>query len=280
LAPHHGLASADRRFAGFTSVARIRTAEVGEASIGGHRYVSLPAPADRVGAALDATSFHPVRSGRNHLRVYCKVGGYPLRRADEVLDLVGLGDAGRRAVRGYSLGMRQRLALAAALLGDPLVLVLDEPANGLDPEGIAWMRQLLREFAGQGRTVLVSSHVLSEVQQLVDHVVIINRGRLVAYGPLADLSASAAQAVSVRTPSPEDLRAAVTAADGGARVEQVEPYTVRVTGLSAARVGDPAFDAGLRLHELTPQHNGLEDVFFALTTDSDDRPVPALGEVS
>lgn len=253
--------------------------DAGAASIGGRRYVGLPAPADQVGAVLEASSFHPARSGRNHLRVYCTVGGYPLRRADEVLDLVGLADAGGRAVRGYSLGMRQRLALAAALLGDPPVLVLDEPANGLDPEGIAWMRRLLREFAGQGRTVLVSSHVLSEVQQLVDHVVIINRGRLVRQGPLADLSGSAAQVVSVRAPATDDLFDTLTStADNGTRVERVGPDTLRVTGMPAARVGDLAFAAGIRLHELTPQHNGLEDVFFALTTDTGDRPVPARRE--
>jgi ABC-2 type transport system ATP-binding protein len=201
-----------------------------------------------------------------------------LRRADEVLDLVGLTDAGRRAVRGYSLGMRQRLALAAALLGDPPVLVLDEPANGLDPEGIAWMRRLLREFAGRGRTVLVSSHVLSEVQQLVDQVVIINRGRLVRQGPLAGLSEQS-DVVSVRTPAADELLAAVTSAGGDrTRAERLGPDLVRVTGMPAARVGELAFTAGIRLHELTPQRTGLEDVFFALTTDTAEGPVPARGE--
>ncbi|HET6212426.1 MAG TPA: ATP-binding cassette domain-containing protein, partial [Micromonosporaceae bacterium] len=146
--------------------------DAGGATIGGREYRSLPAPGQEVGAALEATGFHPARTGRNHLRVYCTINGYPAGRADETLSTVGLTDAGGRPVRGYSLGMRQRLALAQALLGDPRVLVLDEPANGLDPEGIAWMRRLLRDLARQGRTVLVSSHVLSEMQQLVDHVVI------------------------------------------------------------------------------------------------------------
>jgi ABC-2 type transport system ATP-binding protein len=164
------------------------TPDAGTATVGGRNYADLAAPSDTVGAALDATGFHPARSGRNHLRVYCAVNGYPVRRADEVLHLVDLAEAGSRPVKGYSLGMRQRLALATALLGDPEVLVLDEPANGLDPEGIRWMRGLLRELADGGRTVLVSSHLLWEMQQLADHVVIVNRGRLVRQGDLAELS--------------------------------------------------------------------------------------------
>src|SRR5262249_13745944 len=139
------------------------TPDAGSATIGGRRYAALPAPNDAVGAVLEASGFHPARSGRAHLRVYWSVNGHPSRRADEVLTLVGLAEAGRRAVGGYSLGMRQRLALATALLGDPRVLILDEPANGLDPEGIAWLRRLLHTLAGEGRTVLVSSHVLSEM---------------------------------------------------------------------------------------------------------------------
>jgi len=243
------------------------TPDAGTATIGGRSYAALPAPTSQVGAVLEATGFHPARSGRAHLRVYCTIGGYPLARADQVLGQVGLTEAGRRAVRGYSLGMRQRLALAAALLGDPPVLVLDEPANGLDPEGIAWMRGLLRELADQGRTVLVSSHVLSEVQQLVDQVVIVNHGRLVRQGTLAELSAQAQQVVSVRTPAAEQLLAALASPGGGkgVRVEQTGPQTLRVTGMPAARVGELAFAAGVRLHELTPQRGGLEQVFFALT---------------
>jgi ABC-2 type transport system ATP-binding protein len=163
--------------------------DAGTATIGGRRYVDLPRPGDTVGAALEATGFHPARSGRDHLRVYCTVHGYPHRRADEVLDLVGLATAGRRPVRGYSLGMRQRLALATALLGDPPVLVLDEPANGLDPPGISWLRALLRDLARSGRTVLLSSHLLWEVQQLVDRVVILHRGRLARQGTLAEVAA-------------------------------------------------------------------------------------------
>jgi ABC-2 type transport system ATP-binding protein len=189
------------------------TPDAGIATIGGRDYARLPAPNDEVGALLEASGFHPARSGRNHLRVYCTANGYPTRRADEVLELVGLAGAGHRAVRGYSLGMRQRLALATALLGDPRVLVLDEPANGLDPEGIAWMRRLLRQLAAEGRTVLVSSHVLSEVQQLVDHVVIINKGRLVRQGPLAEISGNHGRTVSVRTPQADELLSALARSD-------------------------------------------------------------------
>src|SRR5215831_282955 len=162
--------------------------DAGTATIGGHRYAALPAPGREAGVVLEAAGFHPARTGRDHLRVYCTASGYPLRRADEVLELTGLAAAGRRKVRGYSLGMRQRLALAAALLGDPVALILDEPANGLDPEGIAWLRGLLRDFARSGRTVLYSSHVLPEVEQLADHVVIVSNGRLVHHGPLAELT--------------------------------------------------------------------------------------------
>jgi len=164
------------------------TPDAGSATIGGQRYATLPRPADEVGALLDSSGFHPRRSGRSHLRLYCAVSGYPGSRADEVLAMVGLADVAGRPVRGYSLGMRQRLALAAALLGDPAVLILDEPANGLDPEGIAWMRALLRRFADDGRTVLVSSHALFDVQQFADHIVIINQGRLVRQGSLSGLT--------------------------------------------------------------------------------------------
>ncbi len=168
------------------------TPDSGTATIGGRPYRDLDAPSRTVGAVLDAGAFHPARRGRDHLRVYCTVNDYPWRRADEVLDLVGLSASGQRKVGGYSLGMRQRLALATALLGDPGVLVLDEPATGLDPEGIAWLRSLLRRLADGGRTVLVSSHVLSEMQLLVDRVVIIERGKLVAEGELTEVCGPAA----------------------------------------------------------------------------------------
>ena len=159
----------------------------GTATIGGHRYRDLPHPRRAVGAVLDAAGFHPGRTGRDHLLIAAEAGGVPKSRVEVVLDQVGLTEAGGRRVRGYSLGMRQRLGLAAALLGDPRVLVLDEPGNGLDPAGLAWLRGLLRRLAGEGRTVLVSSHVLAEVAQTVDRVVIVNDGILRYAGPLAEL---------------------------------------------------------------------------------------------
>ncbi len=169
-------------------LAGLVTPDAGTATISGHRYAALASPGRQAGVVLEAAGFHPARTGRDHLRVYCTACGYPLRRADEVLEICGLAVAGRRKVRGYSLGMRQRLALAAALLGDPAALILDEPANGLDPAGIAWLRGLLRDYARSGRTVLYSSHVLPEVEQLADQVVIMHRGRLVRHGTLAELT--------------------------------------------------------------------------------------------
>jgi ABC-2 type transport system ATP-binding protein len=169
-------------------LAGLVTPDAGTATISGHRYAALASPGQGAGVVLEAAGFHPARTGRDHLRVYCTASGYPLRRADEVLEITGLAEAGRRKVRGYSLGMRQRLALAAALLGNPAALILDEPANGLDPEGIAWLRGLLRDYARSGRAVLYSSHVLPEVEQLAGQVVIISRGRLVCNGTLAELT--------------------------------------------------------------------------------------------
>lgn len=229
---------------------------------------------------LEASSFHPARSGRDHLRVYCTVNDYPHGRADEVLSLVGLVEAGRRAVGGYSLGMRQRLALATALLGDPPGLVLDEPANGLDPEGIVWMRQLLRDLADHGRTVLVSSHVLTEMQQLVDRVVIINRGQLVRQGPLTELAARSSW-VSVRTPHADQLQAALhRGSQQGATATAVRtgPESLRVTGMAPAQVGRLACAEQVELHELTPERSGLEDLFFALTAEQPS-PVGGGGEL-
>ena len=169
-------------------LAGLVTPDAGTATISGHRYAALASPGRQAGVVLEAAGFHPARTGRDHLRVYCTACGYPLRRADQVLEICGLAAAGRRKARGYSLGMRQRLALATALLGDPAALILDEPANGLDPAGIAWLRGLLRDYARSGRTVLYSSHVLPEVEQLADQVVIMHRGRLVRHGPLAELT--------------------------------------------------------------------------------------------
>ena len=254
--------------------------DAGTATISGHPYPTLPAPNKQVGAVLEASGFHPARSGRNHLRIYGTVNSYPPERADQVLELVGLADVGRRPVRGYSLGMRQRLALATALLGDPRVLILDEPANGLDPEGIAWLRQLLRSLVDEGRTVLVSSHVLSEVQQLVDQVVILHHGRLVRQGTLAEL-ADRQTWVSVRTPHADRLLAALarTGLDR-ARIQHTRPDQLRVTGLAAAEIGRLTLAEEVELHQLSTEHSDLEQAFLTLTAQADQQPVALLKEAS
>jgi ABC-2 type transport system ATP-binding protein len=233
----------------------------GRATIRGVGFADLPDPGRTVGANLESCGAHPGRSGRNHLRALALFAGVPRRRVDEVLDLVELGRAGDRRAGGYSTGMRQRLGLAAALLGDPEVLVLDEPANGLDPQGIRWLRDFLRGAAGEGRTILVSSHVLAEVQQTVDDVVVIHRGRIVREGSVTALTASSG--VRVRAPRAAELAAALERVGAGVRRGPAD--TLHVTHRSAADVGELAFAAGLALHELTEETASLEDVFFALT---------------
>lgn len=238
----------------------------GRALVGGSDYRDLDNPMGTVGASLEASGFHPGRTGRNHLRVVATTMRLPDSRVDQVLELVGLTPAARRRVVEYSLGMRQRLALAAALLADPPVLILDEPTNGLDPEGIAWLRSFMRDRARQGGTVLVSSHLLSEVQQTVDDVVIIRKGTLVHAGPLADLGADGAPVV-VRTPDPDRLLAAL-APDAGGETDAVTRRpdgAIVVSGRSAAEVGHLAFTAGCELHELTTGARDLERVFLELT---------------
>jgi ABC-2 type transport system ATP-binding protein len=240
----------------------------GTATIGGVRYRDLPDPGGTVGVVLEPNAFHPGRSGRNHLRVLAQAAGLPTERVDETLATVGLEpSATRRRVGTYSLGMKQRLSLAAALLTDPPVLVLDEPANGLDPQGIRELRDLLRRRAARGHTVLVSSHLLTEVQHLVDDVVVINQGRLVTSGAVATLTDRSALA---RTPDPEPLAHRLTAAGG--RVKTSGPDTLVVTGLSLDRIGDVAHAADIALHELSPHAGSLEDVFFALTGAADRVP--------
>jgi ABC-2 type transport system ATP-binding protein len=241
----------------------------GVATISGQVYRHLGNPSCTVGAALEASSFHPARTARNHLRIMCTVAGIPMQRADEVLDLVGLHDAARRKVRGYSLGMRQRLGLAAALVGDPRVLILDEPANGLDPDGIRWLRGLLRHLAGEGRTVLVSSHQLNEVQEVADRVVILDRGRLVRSGSLEELTAGT-DSVLVRTPNLAAMQTALTGQP--VSVEPVDPSSIRIKGLTIEQIGHIAFVGGVELHELTIQRFDLEDLFFALTQGGQSPP--------
>jgi ABC-2 type transport system ATP-binding protein len=238
----------------------------GRALIDGQQYADLPEPLRVVGAALEASSFHPGRSARDHLRVLAATGALDPRRVDEVLGLVGLTEAAGRPAGHFSLGMRQRLALAAALLGDPRVLVLDEPANGLDPEGIAWLRSFLRYLAAEGRTVLVSSHVLSEVQQTVDDVVILARGRLIRQAPLADLDDPARRRIVVRTPTPEALRAALKAG-GLPAPEASEDGAWLVTGTTPSAVGAAAYAGGVELHELSVAATDLEQTFLELTSE-------------
>ena len=239
----------------------------GRALVGDLAYAGLPDPLHQVGAALEASGFHPARSARNHLRVVAATSGVPDSRVDESLALVGLTGSARRKVGGFSLGMRQRLALAGALLGDPGVLILDEPANGLDPEGIAWLRSFLRSLAAEGRTVLVSSHVLSEVQQTVDDVVIITQGSLVYAGTLDGLSDAAGSRVTVRSPAAQALSEHVLAAstDGTPSVEARADGSLTVGGLTAEQIGHLAFVHGIELHELTAEPGDLERVFLDLT---------------
>jgi ABC-2 type transport system ATP-binding protein len=235
----------------------------GTATIDGRHYAELDRPVKVVGSALEASDFHPGRTARAHLQVLTLAAGIDTGRVDEVLAQVGLSDAATRRVGGFSLGMRQRLALAQALLGDPPVLILDEPANGLDPAGIAWLRGFLRALAAEGRTILVSSHVLSEVKQTVDDVVVITRGRLVRQGGLAELD-SGPTAVLVRTPTPELLRDALP----DERVETLPDGRLRVSGRAAEEIGHLAFTTGIELHELSPEASDLERIFLDLTADA------------
>ena len=249
----------------------------GRALVFGGRYQDLERPASRVGAVLEAADFHPGRSGRDHLfALALALGGTrgdanwfigrehaAGRRVDAVLALVELTGAAHRRVGSYSLGMRQRLGLAGALLGDPELLILDEPANGLDPEGVRWLRDFMRSFAAEGKTVLVSSHVLSEVQQTVDQVVIINKGRLVTFEPLAHLTRHLGGGVRVRAPGAHRLHEELRA--HGIRSSLLDGDELLVEGARSAQVGEVAFAAGLPLHELVPEASSLEDVFLDLT---------------
>jgi ABC-2 type transport system ATP-binding protein len=246
----------------------------GHALVDGRPYRELRDPVHAVGAVLENARFHPGRSGRAHLRILAAAGGVHEPRVDEVLELVGLSEDGGRRAGGYSLGMRQRLSLAAALLGDPRVLVLDEPANGLDPQGIRWLRDVLRALAAQGRAVLVSSHVLAEIAQTVDDVIVIGRSRLVAQGSVEELTRRSSSGVRVRTPDAQRL--ATVLQGQGARLE-ADPLSATggaaspafvARGITAERVGELAAAESLVLHELTPLAATLEDVFLELTGDT------------
>ena len=240
----------------------------GTTAVLGVPYRDLDHPVRRVGALLETFDAHPGRTGRNHLRVLALAGGIPKSRVDEVLGLVDMSSAGRRRVKGYSLGMRQRLGLAAALLGDPEVLVLDEPANGLDPQGIRWLRDFLRSLAREGRTVLISSHVLSEVAQTVDDVVIVHRGRRVRHAAMAEVEAMAAGSTIVRSPEASRLARLLEAAQLQAQVVAPERLVV---ASPPERVGEVAAANGVVLHELSVERATLEEVFLELTGEPGER---------
>ena len=241
----------------------------GTATIGGRRYHDIEQPMGVVGSALEATNFHPGRTGRDHLRVLADTAGVSTKRVDEMLELVGIPAAARKRAGGYSMGMRQRLGLAAAMLGDPQVLILDEPANGLDPEGIRWLRGFLRHLAGQGKTILISSHMLQEVEQTVDDVVIITNGQLVRQGAMSDLHG--APRALVRTSDPAALAGAlrvsditssdVTSSDDGSGALMADTSDLRL-------IGDVALRAGLPIYELHGIQNDLEQLFFQLTENT------------
>jgi ABC-2 type transport system ATP-binding protein len=252
------------------------TPTAGFTTINGQPFNRLGNPGRVVGGVLEAQGFHPGRTARDHLRVYTAAMGIPDQRADEVLNLVGLGAAGERAAGGFSLGMKQRLALATALLGDPQVLVLDEPANGLDPEGIAWLRTFLKAFAKSGRTVLISSHLLAEVEQTIDQVVIISRGQTVYNGPLEELRKSQQSRVIVQPADPAKLATALQAAE----ISNVSPTPdgkLAVVGATVQQIGDVAAAAGVALYGVHEERADLEQLFFRLT--SGQYAAPGVGQM-
>lgn len=241
--------------------------ESGTATFNGQPYHDLRRPLHEVGVLLDAGYVHPGRTGRNHLRWVAATNGISRSRVDDVLEQVGLTQAAGRRVKGYSLGMRQRLGLAAVLLGDPHTIVLDEPANGLDPEGVRWIRDVLVHLAGQGRTVFVSSHLLSEMALMAQDLVVIGRGRLIDQCPLADfVERHSERWVRVRSPQLAVLRSRLAAT--GAHVRELDADGVDVFGVDAAHVGQVAADAGVVLHELSPQTGSLEDAFLRATAQT------------
>jgi ABC-2 type transport system ATP-binding protein len=239
----------------------------GSALIGGRPYRSLRHPLHHVGSLLDATALQPSRTGRNHLLWLAHSQGLPARRVDEVIELAGLRTAAKRKAGGYSLGMRQRLGIAAALLGDPPVLMLDEPSNGLDPEGIVWMRGFLRSLAAEGRAVLVSSHLMSELQDIADHLVVIGRGRLVADTSVAELIAAASgDRVTLRTAARSE--AMTVLANAGATVAATDRDTLTVSGVAAARVVALLGESAVPFSEVSAHHATLEEAYMELTRDA------------
>jgi ABC-2 type transport system ATP-binding protein len=239
----------------------------GQVTVAGRRYRDLPAPLREVGALLDAKAVHGGRRAHNHLLLLAQSNGIPARRVDEVLGIVGLESVAKRRAGGFSLGMGQRLGIAAALLGDPAVLMFDEPVNGLDPEGIVWVRHLMRALAAEGRTVFVSSHLMSEMALTADHLIVIGRGKLIRDEGVNDFVASSSRRlVTVRSPQAPELSAQLQSA--GAVVENGTDGDLTVSGMDAPDIGQLAAANGIVLHELTPQKASLEEAFMELTSDS------------
>jgi ABC-2 type transport system ATP-binding protein len=241
--------------------------DAGTVTLGGRRYQGLDYPMREVGALPDAKAVHGGRSAYNHLLCLAQTNNLPKRRVGEVLELVGLSEVARKRSKGFSLGMSQRLGIAATLLGDPQVLMFDEPVNGLDPEGILWIRNLMKALATEGRTVFVSSHLMSEMENTADHLIVIGRGRLIADCTMAEFIArSSGAAVRVRTPSPDQLVLALTEKGGTAATDGDGALLVR--GMTTEVVGDIAFEQGIRLHELSVMRASLEEAYMEVTADS------------
>lgn len=238
----------------------------GTVTVNGKAYAAHAAPLQEVGVLLDARAVHTGRSAYQHLRAMAATHAIPTRRVREVIDMTGLDGVADKRVGGFSLGMGQRLGIAAALLGDPHTLILDEPVNGLDPEGVKWVRTMVRHLAGEGRTVFISSHLMSEMSQTADHLLVIGRGRIIAAGPIDEVVATATRAsVRVTTPRPSELTDLLTGE--GATVTTLAPGRLEVAELSSAEIGDLAAAHGLPLHELTPHRASLEDAYLSLTRD-------------
>jgi ABC-2 type transport system ATP-binding protein len=239
----------------------------GTVTVHGKAYERLGQPMREMGALLDAKAVHGGRSAYNHLLCLAQTNGLPRSRVDQVLEITGLHDVARKRSKGFSLGMGQRLGIAGALLGDPAILMFDEPVNGLDPEGILWIRNLMKALAAEGRTVFVSSHLMSEMENTADHLIVIGRGRLIADCTVAEFIAqNSSQSVRVRTPGPDALATVLASAGGSVRDDG--DGSLLVHGLTAARVGDLAFESSIRLHELAPARASLEEAFMELTAGS------------
>jgi ABC-2 type transport system ATP-binding protein len=241
--------------------------DAGTVAVAGQEYRDLAYPMREVGALLDAKALHGGRSAYHHLRCLAQTNGLPVRRVGEVLELVGLSDVARKRSKGFSLGMSQRLGIAGTLLGDPQVLMFDEPVNGLDPEGILWIRNLMKALAAEGRTVFVSSHLMSEMESTADHLIVIGRGKLIADCTMEEFVARASgAAVRVRTPTPGPLIQALAARGMTTRV--ADDGSIEVRGVTIERIGDLAYGEGIRLHELTMLRASLEEAFMELTAGS------------